>query len=120
MAVLSVVLLVIFAISAVLLLIVVLIQNEQGEGLGGIFGGGGASGQIGHRKGNFLTRVTTMLGLIFLLSSLGLAWVNRSPEGGDIEAAARQADREANADEWWIDAAEGSATGSAEESTTAQ
>ncbi|AHC15240.1 preprotein translocase subunit SecG [Salinispira pacifica] len=101
MAALSVLLLVIFAISAILLLIVVLLQDEQGEGLGGIFGGGGMSGQIGNRKGNFLTRTTTILGVIFLLSSLGLAWVNRSPDTSDIEAAALQAEREENSTEWW-------------------
>ncbi len=102
MAALSILLLIIFAISAVLLLLVVLIQDEQGEGIGGIFGGGGMSGQIGNRKGNFLTRTTTVLGVIFLLSSLGLAWVNRSDSGGDIEAAARQAEQGATATEWWV------------------
>ncbi len=102
MAVLSILLLIIFSISAVLLLIVVLLQNESSEGLGGIFGGGGMSGQIGKRQGNFLTRLTTLLGIIFLVSSLGLAWVNRTPEIGDIEAAARQADRDSVSGEWWI------------------
>ena len=80
----------------------VLIQNEQGEGLGGIFGGGGMSGQIGNRKGNFLTRTTTILGFIYLISSLGLAWVNRTPDTGDIEAAARQAERDSSSAEWWV------------------
>jgi preprotein translocase subunit SecG len=103
MAALSILLLVIFAISAILLLLVVLIQDEQGEGIGGIFGGGGMSGQIGNRKGNFLTRTTTVLGVIFLLSSLGLAWANRSDSGADIEAAARQAERESTATQWWIE-----------------
>jgi preprotein translocase subunit SecG len=110
MAALSILLLVIFAISAVPLLLVVLIQDEQGEGIGGIFGGGGMSGQIGNRKGNFLTRTTTVLGVIFLLSSLGLAWANRSDTGSDLEAAARQAEREGATVQWWVE------TGNAEES----
>ena len=101
MAVLSVLLLVFFVISAILLLIIVLIQDEQGEGLGGIFGGGGMSGQIGNRKGNFLTRTTTVLGIVFLLSSFGLAWINRTPDTGDIEAAARRDEREAATTDWW-------------------
>ena len=100
MAALSVLLLVIFVISAALLLFVVLIQDEQGDGIGGIFGGGGMSGQIGNRKGNFLTRTTTVLGVVFLLSSLGLAWMNRTPDSGNVEAAARQAER-STATEWW-------------------
>lgn len=106
MAVLSVLLFIIFAITAVLLLIVILIQNESGDGLGGIFGGGGTSGQIGNRKGNFLTRITTLLGVIFLVSSLALAWVNRTPDTGDIEATARQAERDSSATEWWAVPAE--------------
>lgn len=101
MAALSIILLIIFAISALLLLFVVLIQDEQGEGIGGIFGGGGMSGQIGNRKGNFLTRTTTVLGVVFLISSLGLAWVNKSNAGGDVEAAALQAEREAGSSQWW-------------------
>ncbi len=101
MTALSIVLLAVFAISAILLLAIVLVQDEQGEGLGGIFGGGGMSGQIGNRKGNFLTRTTTVLGILFLLSSLGLAWVNRSVDNTDIEAAARQAERETTTTQWW-------------------
>jgi preprotein translocase subunit SecG len=89
----------VFAISAVLLVVLVLLQDEQGEGLGGIFGGGG-SGQIGNRKGNILTRVTSILGFVFILSSLGLAWLNRTPDLGDVEAAARRQDTE-QAVEWW-------------------
>ncbi|KGE73722.1 preprotein translocase subunit SecG [Spirochaeta lutea] len=113
MGILSILLLVIFALSAVLLVILVLVQDEQGEGLGGIFGGGG-SGQIGNRKGNILTRATSILGFVFILSSLGLAWLNRTPDLGNVEAAARQQNAEQSV-EWWNESQEAeNSQGSAE------
>lgn len=101
MVIVSFILLVIFILSSILLLIVVLLQDEQGEGLGGIFGGG-SSTPFGSRSGNVLTRLTTILGAIFILTSFGLAWSNRTPEGGDVLGAARrnQADTEQGVD-WW-------------------
>ena len=40
MTIVSGILLVIFVISSLLLIAIVLIQDEQGEGMGGLFGGG--------------------------------------------------------------------------------
>lgn len=100
MGVLSIILLVVFGLTALLLILIVMLQDEQGEGLGGIFGGGGGSGQIGDRKGSFLSRTTSILGLIFVLSSLGLAWLNRTPDVGNVEAAARRSNT-VEFEEWW-------------------
>ena len=55
MGLIGIVLLVILVISAVLLVLVVLVQDEQGEGIGGIFGGG-SNTAFGSRSGNVLTR----------------------------------------------------------------
>lgn len=101
MGILGILLMVIFVISSVLLVLIVLVQDEGGDGLGGIFGGGGSS-QVGNRSGNILTRITSVLAAVFLLSSFGLAWLNRTPEAGDVEAAARRLEAEqGNAVEWW-------------------
>jgi preprotein translocase subunit SecG len=100
MGVLGIVLLVIFVITSLLLIAIVLIQDEQGEGLGGIFGGGSAA-PVGNRTGNILTKTTTILGAIFFLTSFGLAWLNRTPESGNVEAAARQLEAEEGGVEWW-------------------
>jgi preprotein translocase subunit SecG len=101
MAILSGFLLVLFIISAVLLVVLVLMQDEQGEGLGGIFGGGGAA-PVGNRSGNILTKATSVLATIFLISLFGYAWVNRTPEQSNVEAAARALEAE-NGEvlEWW-------------------
>jgi len=88
MSVLGIVLLVFFVIIAILLILLVLVQNEEGDGLGGIFGGGSGSA-FGSRTGNVLTRATTVLGALFLIISLGLALMNRSPSGSGVEAAGR-------------------------------
>jgi preprotein translocase subunit SecG len=101
MAILSGFLLVLFIISAVLLVVIVLMQDEGGEGLGGIFGGGGAA-PVGNRSGNILTRATSVIATIFLLSLFGYAWINRSPEQSNVEAAARSLEAEqGDVLEWW-------------------
>ena len=88
MGILGVVLLVLFIIIAILLILLVLVQSEDGDSLGGIFAGGSGSA-FGSRSGNVLTRATTVLGALFLIVSLGLALVNRSPAGTGVEAAGR-------------------------------
>ncbi|MCL1991623.1 MAG: preprotein translocase subunit SecG [Spirochaetes bacterium] len=86
MGVISVILLVIFIIAAILLILIVLVQNEDGGGLGGMFGGGSATA-FGSRSGNVLTRATTVLGVLFLTISFGMALLNRSPGIDGVEAA---------------------------------
>ncbi|MDR2742489.1 MAG: preprotein translocase subunit SecG [Treponema sp.] len=103
MGVLSILLLVFFVIIAVLLILLVLIQNEDGDSLGGIFAGGSGSA-FGSRSGNVLTRATSILGALFLVISLGLALVNRSPGDSGVEAAGRQSASGANKD-WWLEEA---------------
>ncbi len=79
---------IIFVISALLLAALVLLQDEQGEGVGGMFGGGSGT-PFGSRSGNILTRATAILGAIFLISAFGVAWLNRTPATDDVEARAR-------------------------------
>jgi len=83
MGILSTVLLVFFVFVAILLVLLVLVQTEEGDGLGGIFGGGSASA-FGSRSGNVLTKATTVLGASFLIISLGLALINRTPGGSGV------------------------------------
>ncbi|MCL2810029.1 MAG: preprotein translocase subunit SecG [Treponema sp.] len=89
MGILSIVLLVFFVINAVLLILLVLIQNDEGGGLGGMFGGG-SNTVFGSRSGNFLTRATTVLGSLFLIISLSLALLSRTPTGAGVEEEGRR------------------------------
>ncbi len=103
MGLISVVLLVILIISAVLLVLVVLVQDEQGEGLGGIFGGGSTT-PFGSRSGNVLTRFTAILAAVFLFCIFGLAWVNKSPEAGNVIGRARAESLQGGQQQqsWWV------------------
>ena len=100
MGIISVLLIVIFIITAILLVVVILLQDEQGEGLGGLFGGG-SSTPFGSRSGNILTRFTSILGAVFLFCSFGIAWVNRTPQSGDVLGAAKRQEAQ-TAQEWWL------------------
>jgi preprotein translocase subunit SecG len=101
MGVLGIILLVFFLIVALLLILLVLAQNEEGDSLGGIFAGGGGSA-FGSRSGNVLTRATTVLGALFLIISLGLALLTRSPSGAGVEAEAQRLDPNAN-NGWFLE-----------------
>ncbi|MCL1817394.1 MAG: preprotein translocase subunit SecG, partial [Spirochaetaceae bacterium] len=88
-------------ICAFLLMALVLLQDEQGEGLGGIFGGG-SSTPFGSRSGNVLTKLTSLLGAIFLLTSLGLSWIKSTNEAGDVLGAAQAQRQESSVSvDWW-------------------
>ena len=101
MGILSLVLLVFFIIVAILLILLVLAQDEEGDGLGGIFAGGSGTA-LGSRSGNVLTRATTVLGALFLVISLGLALLHRSPAGLGVEKAGRALSGETSS-EWFLE-----------------
>ena len=103
MGLLSIVLLVVFALAAVLMILVIMLQDDQGEGIGGLFGGGSSSA-FGPRSGNILTRFTTVLGAIFIVGAFALAWLNRTPESTDIiEKARLEQMQEAEDSNWWVE-----------------
>jgi len=99
MGILSIILLVFFVINAVLLVLLVLVQNDEGGGLGGMFAGG-SSTVFGSRSGNFLTRATTVLGSLFLIISLSLALLSRTPTGAGVEEEARRLFAEDSGASW--------------------
>ena len=102
MGLIGIVLLVILVISAVLLVLVVLVQDEQGEGIGGIFGGG-SSTAFGSRSGNVLTRFTAVLATVFLVCCFGMAWLSRTPSAGNVIGKARQqALSTTEQQSWWV------------------
>jgi len=90
MAVLSVVLSLLFIMVAVALILVILVQRPQGGGLAGAFGGaGGASSQsaFGAKTGDMLTFATVAIFVLFLLTSMGMVWMNQSQFVGGAPTA---------------------------------
>ena len=58
---------------ALLLLLVILVQKSKGQGLGLAFGGGMGESLFGSRAGNVLTKMTIVLGSVFVANTLVLA-----------------------------------------------
>ena len=78
METLSTVLFVLQVLVAVALIGFILIQHGKGADAGAAFGSGASSTVFGSQgSGNFLTRTTTVLAMIFLANSLTLAWIAR-------------------------------------------
>jgi len=68
------VLVIFHVIICILLIIVVLMQSSKGGGLSASFGGGGGQTLFGGREAaTFLSKATTYLAVIFMVSSLSLA-----------------------------------------------
>ena len=69
------------------LILVVLLQQGRGGGLGSAFGG--ASQQVfgGRGAGNFMTRLTWGCAMVFILTSVSLAYIASS---GDRSIRARE------------------------------
>lgn len=71
------VLIIIYVLVCVALIVIVLLQSGKGEGLAGVFGAGGGSQTLfGARTGDVLTKSTTVLAILFMLLSLGLAFLS--------------------------------------------
>lgn len=65
----------------------VLIQHGKGADSGAAFGGGASGTVFGSRgSGNFLTKLTTILAIVFFANSLMLAWLVAHPEGASGES----------------------------------
>ena len=61
------------------LIAVVLLQRGRGAEIGAVFGGGASSTVFGSRgAGNFLTKLTTISAVIFMLTSLSLSYLSTS------------------------------------------
>jgi preprotein translocase subunit SecG len=87
----SVVITVLHVIVCVFLIAVVLLQRGKGAQVGAVFGGGGGATMFGGRgAGNFLTKLTTGAAVVFMVTSLSLAYMHmqhgeRLFQGGALE-----------------------------------
>jgi preprotein translocase subunit SecG len=73
------------------LIVAVLLQSSKGGGLAGTFGGSGVSGGVfgGRGAAPFLTKATTVLAIMFMLTSLSLNYVKRVGRSDSVLDRAR-------------------------------
>jgi len=63
-------------IVCIFLIAVVLLQRGKGAEIGAVFGGGGSSTVFGSRgAGSFLSKLTTGAAILFMITSLSLAYL---------------------------------------------
>ena len=60
---------IVFGFASVLLIVLVMLQSGKGAGMG-IFGGGASSSAFGVQSGNILTKITTILGVLFFACAI--------------------------------------------------
>ncbi len=65
-------LLLVEVLCSVMLIGLILLQRSKSEGLGAAFGGGMGESLFGSRAGNVLTKMTVILGSVFLVNTLAL------------------------------------------------
>ena len=79
-------------LACLVLILVVLLQRGKGSDMGAALGGGGSNTVFGSRgAGNFLTKLTSGCALIFMCTSLSLAYL------GSQDASERVFDSDAQA-----------------------
>jgi preprotein translocase subunit SecG len=83
---------VLHVITCFLLIVVVLMQSSKGGGLSGAFGGGGGEAMFGGREtATFLSKATTYLAIIFMVTSLSLAFLSADRGGVEAESVLHKA-----------------------------
>jgi preprotein translocase subunit SecG len=90
----SLALVVLHVFVCIFLIGVVLLQRGKGAEIGAVFGGGASTTVFGSRgAGNFLSRLTTLSAAVFMLTSLGLAylWADTSSDGLFTDAEGQSA-----------------------------
>lgn len=87
---------------AIGLIVIILLQHGKGADAGAAFGSGSSSTVFGSRgSGNFLTKATTALAVLFLVNSLTLGYLaaNRAETLSLMEKAALESESAPAADE---------------------
>ena len=76
---------VIHIIVAFALILIVLLQTGKGADMGAVFGGGGSQTLFGSTGAStFLSRLTTAAAVVFMLTSLGLAYLSSHRSGRSV------------------------------------
>lgn len=77
--------------ACIALILIVLLQSGKGAEMGAAFGGSSQTVFGGSGPAPFLSRVTTIAAVVFLITSLCLAYLSANPFGGSVVKGARPA-----------------------------
>ena len=78
-------LIVIHVIVSIALIMIVLLQTGKGADMGAAFGGGSSQTLFGSTGAStFLSKLTTVAAVVFMLTSLGLAYISGHRTSGSI------------------------------------
>lgn len=76
---------IIHVLVCVLLILIVLLQTSKGAELGAAFGGGSSQTLFGSAgPGSFLAKITTAIAIVFMITSIGLAYFSSHRTGASI------------------------------------
>jgi preprotein translocase subunit SecG len=72
-------------LACLVLILVVLLQHGKGADMGAVLGGGGGNTVFGSRgAGNFLSKLTTVCAVLFMLTSLSLSYMKTQSADTDL------------------------------------
>jgi len=92
MGFLKIVLIIVEVFSCLLIVGLVLIQRSKSEGMGLAFGSGAGESLFGARAGNVLSRATTVLAIVFLVTTLLLGIVFSQKKQGIMDDVSSKPD----------------------------
>lgn len=72
---------IIHVLCSIFLIVVVLLQVGRGRGMLGFLGSGTAEAMFGGRAGDVLTKTTTVIATLFMVTSLSLAYISLKKSG---------------------------------------
>jgi preprotein translocase subunit SecG len=79
-----VVLVIIHIIVCIALIMIVLLQSGKGAEMGAAFGGSSQTIFGGAGPAPFLSKITTIAAVVFMLTSLALAYLSAHPQSGSV------------------------------------
>jgi preprotein translocase subunit SecG len=88
----SIFLIILHTVVCIALILIVLLQTGKGADMGAAFGGGSSQTLFGSTGAStFLSKATTMAAIIFMITSLGLAYISGSRPQSSIMMNSKQA-----------------------------
>ncbi len=82
-------------IVSIIMILIVLLQTGKGAEVGAVFGGSSQTIFGSRGAGTFLSRLTTIAAVIFMLTSLSLAYLSKEQVGSSVVDKVKQEKTEA-------------------------